>query len=209
MVIRLLTDSEDYLERKSAVGRIYEPGVIVALVALSFSLHPIAFSYALGPRESEWVLDLLTVLWIGHLVWGLALWGIFTAALYVLSSLIGGRPLMGHLTRVVGWGMAPLILASLVWAGGKYLVYRDAALSEPPYPGIEHENKVFNEFTAQAAGDPLLIGTTILGCLFVLVTGYLWAAGLVTASDISRREGAIVSGITVGVYVLWKIVAVV
>jgi hypothetical protein len=68
---------------------------------------------------------------------------------------------------------------------------------------------VFNEFTAQAAGDPILIGTTILGCLFVLVTGYLWAAGLVTASDISRRDGLVVSGITVGVYILWKLVAVV
>lgn len=209
MVVRLFTDPEKYLERKSAIGRIYEPGAIVVLVALSYTLQPIAFFYALEPAEVDIVMDLLTVQWIGYLLWGLGLWGIFTFMLYVLSSLVGGKPLLGHMVRVVGWGMAPMILTGVVWSAGKYVVFQDYTLTEPDYPGVDQQNIAFSEFTAQAAGDPVLIGTTLLGCLFVAVSGYLWAAGLVTASNIDIQKARLVSGITVVIYVLFKLVPVV
>lgn len=197
------------MERKAAVGRLYVPMLVVLLVSLSLSLQMVALYHTLSPAATEWVIDLVVILWVGYIGWGLALWALASFVLYVLSSLVGGKPLMGHIVRVVGWGMVPLVPAGVVWSAGKYLVYEEYTLSEPNFSDVAQQNAVFTDYTAQAAGDPLLVGTTVLGCLFLVGTAYVWTAGLVTASALPRRKAALVSVTVAGAYALSKLVAVV
>lgn len=204
MAARVFVDLEPFIQRKAATGRLVVPTIIVTAVSVAMSLQAAAVYLALGPAVSE-VINAVILLGGYYFIEGFLLWLAFSFALYLLALAAGGHPLFGHITRIVGWGMAPLVGTGLVWTVGRYYALRDAT---PPELGInsriEHETNGLGEFMGQAAGEPVFVAAMVIGALFLAVSGYLWTLGLTKAGDLSKTRAAVVSAIPLLVFVGWR-----
>lgn len=209
MGIRLFTDSELFIQKQAATGRLVRPTLIVLAVAFALTAQAAAVYYSLG-SDIDQIINAVILLGGYYFLEAFALWLVFSFMLYLLTIGVGGHPLMGHIVRVVAWGMVPFIAAGLVWALGKYYALRDVAAPSPSVNSrIEHETGAMAEYTAEAAGEPVLVGAMVLGSVFLVASGYFWTVGMVKAGDMSRRRAAVVSAIPLVLYVGWKLLGVV
>lgn len=208
MSSRLLTDPEGFLQRQAATGRLVVPTLVSVCVGLALSLQAVGLYLSLGESVDE-VVNGVVLLGVYYVVEGVALWLLFSVALYAIAVVLGGHPLLGHLVRVVGWGMAPFVLAGATWGIGRYYAFRDLTVEPVDRYGIAHEFTAIDAYTAGAAGDPTLVGTTLLGGAFLAGSGYLWTNGLVRAGDLSRPRAAVAAGVPIVLYVAWKLAGVV
>lgn len=208
MSSRLLTDPEGFLQRQAATGRLVVPVLVSMCVGVALSLQAVGLYASLGQSVDE-VVNGVVLLGVYYFAEGVALWLLFSVSLYVGAALLGGHPLLGHLVRIVGWGMPPFVLAGAAWGVGRYYAFRDLTVDPVDRYGIAHEFTAIDAYTAGAAGDPVLVGTTLLGGAFLAVSGYLWTNGLVRAGDLPRRRAAVAAGVPIVLYVGWKLLGVV
>ena len=204
MVGRLFTEPEPFIQRQAATGRLVAPTLIVLVVSLVMSLQAAAVYYSLGPEVDE-IINAVILLGGYYFLEGIALWLVFSFALYLLSVGAGGHPLLGHIVRIVGWGMLPFVGTALAWSAGRYYALKDVA---PPdltiNSRIEHETNAMGEYMGEATGDPVLIAAMVVGGLFLVASGYYWTVGLTRASDLSRRRAALVAAIPLAAFFGWK-----
>jgi hypothetical protein len=204
MAARVFADPEPFIQRKAATGRLVIPTLIVTAVSVAMSLQAAAVYLALGPAVSE-VINAVILLGGYYFLEGFLIWLAFSFALYVLALAAGGHPLFGHITRIVGWGMAPLVGTGLVWTAGRYYALRDATPPELAINSrIEHETNGLAEFMRHAAGEPAFVAAMVVGGLFLVVSGYLWTLGLTKAGDLSKGRAAVVSAIPLLVFFGWR-----
>lgn len=197
---------EPFLQRKAATGRLVAPTAFALIVGLAFLSQTYGLYLALGANYLEQI-DLLIIFGLYRLTEGFLLWGFFTAAVYIVSLPLGGTPLLGHVLRVIGWGLPPFVLSALVWGGGRYAALREGTYPEYEPFGMEQEWTKLNEYTAQATGEPMLVGSTLLGGVFLLVSGHIWANGVTTACDLDRRRAQITVAVPLGLYFGWRLLA--
>jgi hypothetical protein len=195
---------ESFLRRKAAMGRLTVPTVFALLVGVALLTQTYAVYHALGPNYLEQI-DLLVIFGLYRLIEGFLLWGLFVVAIYLVSIPLGGQPLFGHVVRVVGWGLAPFVPAALIWGGGQYLALRSATYPAYDVFGMEQTWEKYTEYTAQAAGDPILVGSTLLGSGVLLASGYIWAHGVTTACNLDRRRAQICVAVPLAAYISWRL----
>lgn len=197
----------DFLHRQAAMGRLSTPTAFVLLASLGFLAQTYAVRLRLGDDFLQ-VIDPLIVWGLYRVVEPFLLWGYFTAAIFAGAILFGGRPLLGHVIRVVAWGFPPIIVGSVFWTAGQYYALANASLEGPDLLGMEHDWAQLNDFLAQTHGDPVLVGATVLGCCCLGVSAYVWTIGATRACDLDRRRMAVVVAVPTVVYVGWRIGAV-
>ena len=195
---------ELFLQRKAATGRLYVPTLSAILLGAALLSQTYVLYLALGEQFIEQI-DLLVIFGLYRLIEGFIIWGLFTASFYILAVLAGGTPLFGHIFRVAGWGLAPFIPAALIWAMGQYYALQAVAYPDWEPFGMEQEWAKLNEYTAATHGDPLLVGSTVLGCTVLSLSAYIWAHGLTTACDVSRRRAWIIASIPLMFYSCWRL----
>lgn len=202
MVYKLFTDPELFLQRQAATGRLIIPTAIVLMFSFVMSLQAAAVYYAAGDGASE-VINGVILLGIYYFFQGVFLWIGFSFAFYLIAVALRGYPLLGHLFRVVAWGMIPALVAPVIWALGRYYALRGGTVPSPEREGsISSELDALREFTAQANGDPVLVGSILVSGIIFALSWYLWSVGLIRSGDLSRKRAAVTAAIpTVAVFV--------
>ena len=200
-------DPEGFLQKKAATGRLWVPSLFAILVGLALLSQTWLIRVQLG-GEFLRVIDALIIWGMYRVIEGFIIWIYFIVGFWFMGIALGGRPLLGHVIRVAGWGLPPFILAGLIWGVGYYYALRDATLLEHDLQGIEAEWELLADYKAQAVGDPYLVGATFLGSVVLVLSGYIWVNGVTTACDLDRRDAAIAVGVPLLLYVLYRFGAV-
>ncbi|ELY41801.1 YIP1 family protein [Natronorubrum tibetense] len=198
------TGLKAFLQREAAVGTLVVPTLAALLVGVAHLTQTYALYLALGPAYLEQI-DLLIIFGLYRLLEGILLWGFFAAGIYLVSIPLGGTPLFGHVIRVVGWGLFPFVPAAIIWAAGRYYALRAVTYPDWEPFGMEQEWAKLTEYTGQTAGDPILVGTTLLGCGVLLASAHVWVNGVTTACDLDRRRASVVVAIPLGLYICWQL----
>jgi len=196
------------LQRHAALGKIYLSLAVVTVVSLSFSLQAIALHQAIPSGDIDTYIDAVVFFFLGYIFEGLLLWLLVTFVLFFLSILVGGKPYMGYLIRIVGIGMAPMAIASLFWSYGRLQALDGQTPPALRLDGISYEMGAMGEYISTAAGDATAVQFTLLGCAFFVISGYVWTVGTAYAADISSTKAAAFSALCVLGYGFWKLVAV-
>lgn len=199
---------ETMLKRHAALGKIYWSLAVVTVVSLSFSLQAIVLHEAIPAGEIDAYIDAVVFFFLGYIFEGFMLWILVTFALFFLSLLGGGKPYMGYLLRIVGIGMAPMLISSVFWSFGRFRALDGQAPPDRRLEGISYEMDAIGEYVSTAAGDPSAVQFTLIGCAFFVISGYVWAVGTTYAADISMRKAALFSAVCVLAYGYWKLTAV-
>lgn len=202
------TQFEEVLTRHAALGKIYLSLAVVTVVSLSFSLQAIAIHEAIPDGELDTYIDAVVFYFLGYIMEGFALWILITFVLFFLSLVSGGRPYMGYLIRIVGIGMAPMAISSVFWSIGRFQALNGQSPPDLRLEGISFEFNAIGEYVSTAAGDPVAVQFTLLGCVFFVISGYVWAVGTKYAADISMGKATAFSAVCVLGYGYWKLAAV-
>lgn len=72
----------------------------------------------------------------------------------------------------------------------------------------EPEREAYSGMVAEAAADPILVGTVVVGSLFLPVSIYLWTLALEYSSNLNRRQAGLVTVVPVVTYVAFTILRV-
>jgi len=199
---------ETRLERHAALGKIYVSLAVVTIVGLSFGLQAIAIHEAIPPGNLDTYIDAVVFFFLGYIFEGFLIWLLVTFVLFLLSVLVGGRPYMGYLIRIVGIGMAPMAISSLFWSFGRLQALDGQTPPATRLDGISYEMGAIGEYVSTAAGDPTAVRFTLLGCALFAISGYVWTVGTAYAADISKDKAAVFSALCVLGYGYWKLAAV-
>ncbi|RQH02640.1 YIP1 family protein [Natrarchaeobius oligotrophus] len=207
MATGFIADPERFLQKKAATGRLWIPSLFAMLVGLSLLSQTWLIRVQLG-GEFLRVIDALIIWGMYRVIEGFVIWIYFIVAFWLMGIALGGKPLLGHVIRVAGWGLPPFIVAGLIWGVGYYYALRDATLLEYDLLGIEAEWNLLADYKAQAVGDPYLVGATALGSLVLVISGYIWVNGVTTACDLDRRKATIAVAVPLLLYVLYRFLAI-
>lgn len=203
MVRQLYTDTRRFLDEAMVFYRLRKPVYVVTLIGLVNMLQTIATVQRVGDMYIAMEGGLF-VLGAVHFLQPFALWLAVTAAVWVIGKVLGAHARFGHLLKGIGWGMVPLIGAGVLWALARYLAL---AGSEPPLPAgsaVIGQMMALREWlNTDAVGEPVYVGLTVAGFLFVLASAYLWTIALDEASDFGIRKSAITVAVPVVVYLWW------
>ncbi|RQG87801.1 hypothetical protein EA462_13085 [Natrarchaeobius halalkaliphilus] len=207
MATGFVTDPEGFLRKKAATGRLWIPSLFAVLVGIALLSQTWLIRVQLG-GEFLRVIDALIIWGMFRVIEGFIIWIYFIVAFWAMGIALGGKPLLGHVIRVAGWGLPPFIIAGLVWGAGYYYALRDATLLEYDLQGIEAEWELLADYKAQAVGDPYLVGATLLGSGVLLISAYIWVNGVKTACDLDKRNATIAVGVPLALYVLYRFLAI-
>lgn len=201
-------DIDSFFERQAQFGRTRTAAAVVLLAGFAMGAKSLATYYALGADRVE-VSNALTVEFAFRFGEPILLWIAFTGMFYTLGRLLTSRIRLGRLFKLLGWGFVPMVATGLLGAIGRYVAFSDATVPDTVQVGVlESEQEAYDAMTAQVAGDPVLVGTVVVGSLFVLISGYLWAVALEYSSDLDRRRAGMVVALPVLAYIMFSIVRV-
>lgn len=164
-----------FFRDQALYGRYRLPTFIALLTGIIWSLQPIALYYALDLDVRENIQNAVATDTMIHFLIPLGLWIYFWIAFVVLAHFRGGRIKAGRLFKLIGWGMAPFALIGAVRAAGRYYAYQGAEIPVGVTIGrFPSEWNGYNKLIGEVSGDPLLVGTTVGSCIFLLLSAYLW-----------------------------------
>lgn len=203
-----ISSVDSFFREQSQFGRYRLPVLIVTLAGLAMGLRSIAVYYGLGSDGSV-LSNAVTVSFVLDFGEPIALWLLFTAAFYVLSKLFGARTRFGRMFKLAGWGFAPFVVFGALRAVGTYFAVQGATVPESVQAGvIGSEQEGFRTIVSQASGDPALVAATVVGCLFLLSSGYIWVQAVDNSTTLERNQEWIVVGVPLVAYVVYVLMQV-
>lgn len=203
MLLKLAYDPRSFVERQAKYPTIKVQTVIVLAVGITFGLWHLGNTVTLG-EASDHVTRSIWVLSIVNFFFAFILWLVVTAAIQLLSRLIKAYFPVEVNFRLVGWGMAPLIVAGLIQSTAMLYALQDVAPpSDPEFSGFSYEYAEYMSFIDGGLSDPLFIGATILAIPFVLYSGYIWALAVSHLGDVDLRPALYVSALPTAICLLW------
>lgn len=206
MVSSAVTRVDSFIGEEAEFGGLLEPTVVVLLAGVALAMQDVAALLALGSEGSAIVSAFLVSMAI-NVVEPFVLWMLFVVAFYLLMQLFGGSGRIGQMLTLAGWGFASLVPAGIVWAIGRYVALQGETVPELTrieqmgiVPKVDTYQNVVGRVLAE--GDPVLVLSVVVGCLFVLSGSYVWKAGLEHATTLDGRQAAIVATLPPVVYVI-------
>lgn len=200
---------DTFFEKQSQFGRYRLPTIVVFVAGLAMAMQSIALYYGIGSSRNA-LSNAVTVSFVADLAEPFLLWMLFAGAFYVLAKLLGGRARIGRLFKLTGWGFAPFALFGILRAVGTYYAVQGKTIPDSVRPGvIGSEQEGYHAVMAQSSGDPVLVATTAIGCLFFLVSGYFWVLAVDESTNLNRRQVRIVVVIPLLVYTAYALLQVV
>ena len=160
---------------------------------------------ALGPEGGS-IRRAYVVSMAVHALQPVILWFLFGTAFYVLVKLLGshGRPVLMY--QLSGWGFVTFIPAGVVWAVGKYYAYMGRTVRELDMReavDLQVKWNITRGLEREVAGEPVLVGFTALGCLFVLSSVYIWTLSIDYSMSLDRKQSAAVAATPTVIYVAY------
>lgn len=204
-----LESVDTFFEKQSKFGRYRIPTLVVFTAGLALALRSIALYYGISSNRDA-LSNAIVVSFTANLFEPVFLWVLFTGVFYVLVKLFGGRARIGRLFKLAGWGFAPFVVFGILRAIGTYYAVRDEVVPDSVRPGvIGSEQEGYSAIMAQASGDPVLVAATAVGCLFLLLSGYLWVYAVDESTDLNDRQERIVVAIPLVIYTAYALLQVI
>ena len=204
-----LNSVDSFFREQSQFGRYRLPILVVGLAGLAMGLRSIAVYYGLGSGGSV-LSNAITVSFVFNFGEPIILWMVFTFAFYVLAKLFGARTRFGRMFKLAGWGFAPFVLFGALRAAGTYIAVQDATVPDSVQPGvIASEQEAYRAILNQANGDPVLVAATVVGCLFFLLSSYIWVQAVDNSTDLEHTQEWVVVAVPVAAYVVYVLLQVV
>lgn len=188
----LFTQPEEFFEEVADFGRTSRALSVLAGVAVAFSLQGLVLIPLLGDRVGSFSAGVMgSVFATFFQPW--IVWVLFVVSIWVMGTVLGGRPSVSHLVKTTAWALAPLAATGVAWAGARFLALQGAPLpQDPSYPGFIGETRALqNEYFVHIGGDPLYLVLRIVGIAFVFVSFYLMVYATMAGSNMDRRTAAI------------------
>lgn len=198
-----ISSVDSFFREQSQFGRYRLPVLIVTLAGLAMGFRSIAVYYGLG-SEGSVLSNAITISFVLNFGEPVALWILFTVAFYVLAKLFGARIRFGRMFKLAGWGFAPFVLFGALRAVGTYFAVQGATVPESVRPGvIGSEQEAYQAIVSQASGDPVLVAATLVGCLLLLLSGYVWVQVVDNSTTLEPKQEWIVVGVPLVAYVIY------
>ena len=196
----------EFYEQRALFGRLWVASLIVLLSAFAFGFQAIGIYYALGAGRFD-IANAVTIEWAFRFAEPLLLWGILSVFFLMAIRVLGEQVRFGRLIKLTGFGFAPLIASGLIWSVGHYIAYQGIPVPEGVRIGVlSSERDAFVEITAQASGDPSLVGSIAVGGLFLIASVYLWVVGIEYSSSLDRRRATAIAALPAVLYFAFSIV---
>ena len=205
MLSKSINQFDAFFEDQARFGRNRLPLLIVFITGFAIGLQSVAVHYALGDDASA-LANALTVTFFFEWLRPFVLWIGFTFIFYILAKVFNARLRFGRLFKLVGWGFIPFIFSGVIWAIGRYLVFQNQEVPDGVREGVlSSELDAYESILETIAGEPVLVITTVIGCIFVVGSGMIWIKAVSLSSDLNDRQAHLVAGIPVFLYILFEI----
>lgn len=193
MATRNVSGINSFLREQAQYGRFRGPTLSVLLAGVAFGLQGVAIYYALGEEALD-ISNAITVEVAIQFGEPIALWFVLSGAFALIARMFTSRIRIGRLFKLSGWGFLPFVVTGITWALGDYLVFQDQTVPDGVQVGVlSAEREAFQLIVTRVATDPVIIATTVIGCVFILGSGYIWSLAVKYSTDLERRQSMIVA----------------
>lgn len=207
MVTQTLRNPVPFFKHQAQFGKLRLSGVVMLFAGIAYALQSIAVYYALGADRTN-LANAITVEFAILFLEPLVVWAIFTVVFYLFAKLLGARIRTGRLFKLTGLGFLPIIMTGLVWSVGHYMAVRGQTVSDVRVGVLGDEREAYATLIEQVVGDPILVATTLIGCVFILASIYLWGLAIEYSSDLERRRTIVIAAVPAIAYVVYSMLQV-
>lgn len=212
--IQLFRDPRSFFERRLNYPEIKTAGWIILVLCILNWLEVIALWLNIPILiRKEYLAGLLIFMGI-NITTPALLWLVYGLWIRIVAGLVGGRTQSLRLytiMRFTGWGFIPALLAPIAWGIGRYQYYQDVtfeAYEIGPLVTLSmlDQLETVEQMMQQAYKDPTFVALTVVGSLFLLISGYIWTTVVeMVSSDISRAKAAIIAYLPILAFIYIKI----
>lgn len=206
MVLDLLTNPDDFFERRAANPGYLRPALVVLAVAVVNVLGVVptlqATLDALPPEIGALGLLLQAITAVVTLLTVLVTWLLYALAFFAVAKLaFDGDGGFGETLAVTGWGFVPALFGAAINAAATVYVFSGVTFPSNPAQ--------VQQFAAELQGDPVLLAAGLLGIVFLLWSAFLWTFAVRHVQSIDLRSAAITVAVPVAFGLLLRLWGVV
>lgn len=206
MATRFERISDSFFKDQALYGRFRLPTLLAVVTGIAWGFQPIAIYYAMDPESRVSIMNAISAEWIIHFLIPWGVWLFFWAAFYTGVKAYGGRVRVGRLFKLVGWGLAPFTFIGLVRAAGKYYAFQGEPLPHEVRRGVmSAELRGYEDMLAEVGAAPAIVGATVVSCLFLILSGYIWVYAVRHSTDLEDRQIFVVVAVATGIYALYSV----
>lgn len=200
----LFTDPDEFFAERAPEPTVKYPVAVVLLVGfvdVLASIPVLQMTIRAMPGAPGTFSSLAYVSGIvGGFVGALLVWVAHAGAFHIISDVVyDGSGSFRDTLAVTGWGFVPAIFAGLVSAVVAFVVFGDATVS-----GVSGAGEV-QAFVEELQNRPEFLLASVLGIVFLLWQGVLWAFGVMHVRDLTLREAGITVAIPVTIALLFRL----
>lgn len=204
----LFTNPDEFFAERTPEPAVTYPLGVVLLVGIVRVLASIPVLQATVRALPEEASAFGSVAYVSGIVGGfvgvLVAWVLYAGAFHLISGVLyDGNGGFRNTLAVTGWGFVPAIFAGLVSAVVAFVVFGDAT-----FPASSDPQEV-QAFVRELQNRPEFLLASILGIVFLLWQGFLWAFGVKHARALTLREAGITVAIPVAIALLFRLYGVV
>lgn len=188
MVLDLLTNPDDFFERRALDPGYLRPALIVLAAAVLGAIGGIPVMGAtIGaiPDAAGGIATAFQAIGVvAGLVGAFVRWILYAAAFYAIAKVaFDGDGGFGPTFALVGWGFVPAVLGSALSAVAYF--YAAGSLQSPQTPeGIA-------TYTQQLQSHPAVLAAGVLSIVILLWSAFLWTFAVKHVQNLSMRSAAI------------------
>lgn len=212
--IQLFRNPRSFFERRLNYPEIKTAGAIILVVCLANWVEVLALWLNIPvPIRKEYIAGLLIFMGI-NITTPALLWFVYGLWIRFAAGLVGGRTQelrLYTILRFTGWGFIPVILAPIAWGIGRYQYYQDVTFQSYEIGplitlSMLDQLETTEQMMQQAYNDTTFLALTVLGLLFLLISGYIWTTVVQMVShDMSRAKAAIIAYLPVLAFIYIKL----
>lgn len=134
-------------------------------------------------------------------------WVVGGILLYLVSWLYSERSDLRHTLKNTAWGVLPLVATNAIQTIAFFMAFQEVNVtSNDPNIWFRTEvqgsaSQVSEAIWSQVVDEPIVLGATVVGSVFIVWCWYIWAYGIIDVRQLERRTGFLVATAPALVYV--------
>ncbi|MFC4357477.1 Yip1 family protein [Halobium salinum] len=188
MVLGLLTNPDEFFERRAANPGYLRPALVVlavAVVSVVGGIPVIRGTLSAVPESAGAFVTIIQVVSAAAGVVATFLrWVVYAAVFYGVAKVaFDGDGGFGETLALVGWGFVPALFEAVVSAVVNFSVFGGVEFPQDP--------QQIAAFTRRLQSDPAFLVAGLLGIVFLLWSAFLWTFAVRHAQRLDLRAAAI------------------
>lgn len=202
---------EAFIDSRTNIRNFKRQFAIVFLAGIAFAMDVLGpYTLLLGTEAESTYGPMFIVLGFVYLLVPFIFWLVLSLVTFIIARYLGARAEYGTITRIMGWGMIPLIGATASFAAGRYLAMSSRWSNVCDYPPIDCSFATFVTIPNQVdhvygllgtvTAEPVFLGLFALAAVFYLISAYFVSVAADTASTLTRTGGYVAAGLPMLVF---------